>query len=255
MVEMTQQQRDRYDRNILLKGVGVDGQKKLMDSRVLVVGTGGLGAPISYYLAAAGVGTIGIVDNDRVDISNLQRQIIHLTKDIGVPKVHSAKEKMLAINPNIEVKTYRDYLDVDNADRIIEGYQFVIDGSDNFATKFLINDACVLASIPFSHAGVLGFDGQTMTVIPGETACYRCVFRQPPPEDLVPTCAQMGVLGAIAGTLGTIQATEAIKYITGVGELLTNTLLTLNGATTDFRKVTLRRQPQCAVCGESPTIT
>jgi len=255
MIDFTTEQLNRYSRHILLKDVGVEGQVKLGRARVLVVGAGGLGSPAALYLAAAGVGTIGIVDNDQVDISNLQRQIVHGTKDIGRSKVESAAEAMRAINPDVEVRPLATMLCADNIMEIIKDYDFILDGCDNFPTKFLVNDACVMAGIPFSHGGILRFDGQTMTVIPGESACYRCVFRQPPPPDSVPTCSQAGVLGAIAGMLGTIQTAEALKYITGAGRLLTDTLLSFDASNMDFRKVALRRQDDCPVCGARPTIT
>jgi adenylyltransferase/sulfurtransferase len=255
MIDFTENQLERYSRHILLGDVGVEGQEKLLAAKVLIIGAGGLGCPAALYLAAAGVGTIGIVDNDSVEVSNLQRQIAHFTKDINVSKVESAAEKMLAINPDITVKTYKDYLCADNINSIIDGYDFVIDGTDNFPTKFLVNDACVFKGIPFSHGGILRFNGQTMTVVPGESACYRCSFRKPPPPDAVPSCAQAGVLGAIAGMLGTMQAAEALKYITGVGELLTNGLLTFDARTMTFRKINLRRQKSCPLCGEKPSIT
>ncbi|MCF6335360.1 MAG: HesA/MoeB/ThiF family protein, partial [Spirochaetales bacterium] len=198
MRNYTQEQLERYSRHILLKDVGVEGQDKLLDGKVLIIGAGGLGSPAALYLAAAGVGTIGIVDGDRVDLSNLQRQIAHYTKDVGEWKTESASEKMVAINPDIKVIQYNQYLDASNIRGIIREYDFIIDGTDNFATKFLINDACVFENIPFSHGGILRFDGQTMTIDPNKTACYRCVFNAPPPADLVPTCSQAGVLGAVA---------------------------------------------------------
>lgn len=255
MRDFSTEQLERYSRHILLQDVGVEGQEKLMDAKVLIVGAGGLGAPVSLYLAAAGIGTIGIVDNDVVDLSNLQRQVVHFHKDIGVAKVTSAKEKMLAINPEVKIKTYHTYLMADNIREIIKDYDFVVEGTDNFPAKFLINDACVMEGIPFSHGGILRFDGQTMTVVPGKSSCYRCTFRNPPPPDAVPTCSQAGVLGAIAGMLGTIQATEALKYILGIGELLSDTLLSFDAKTMDFRKVKLRRQDDCPLCGTKPTIT
>ena len=255
MIDFTEEQLDRYSRHILLKDVGIKGQSKLLKARVLIVGAGGLGSPAAFYLAAAGIGTIGIIDNDVVDISNLQRQIIHFTKDINEPKVDSAAEKMKALNPDVQVKTYKELIRADNIMDIIGEYDFVIDGTDNFATKFLINDACVFGKIPFSHGGILRYDGQTMTVNPRESACYRCVFNEPPPPDAVPSCSEAGVLGAIAGMLGTIQATEALKFFTGSGELLTNTLLTFNAKNMDFRRIKLRRQTNCPICGENPTVT
>lgn len=254
MYDFTEEELLRYSRHILLKDVGVEGQEKIRNGKVLVVGAGGLGAPVALYLAAAGVGTIGIVDGDVVDLSNLQRQVIHFTGDVGHPKVESARDKMLAINPNVKVNTIREFLMSDNALDIIKDYDFIVDGTDNFPVKFLINDACVMAGKPFSHGGILRFEGQTFTHLPG-TACYRCLFKSPPPANAVPTCSQAGVLGAIAGMLGTIQAAETLKYLTGVGELLTNKLLTFNARTMDFRKINTRRQASCAICGDNPTIT
>ena len=255
MINFTEEQLERYSRHILLEDVGVEGQEKLLQAKVLIVGAGGLGSPAALYLAAAGVGTIGIVDSDVVEISNLQRQIAHFSKDIHFAKVDSAAEKMKAINPNITVKTYRECLRAENIRGIIKDYDFIIDGTDNFPTKFLVNDACVFLGIPFSHGGILRFNGQTMTVIPSRTACYRCSFRNPPPPDAVPSCAQAGVLGAVAGMLGTIQAAETLKYITGAGELLTNSLLTFDAKTMIFRKIRLNRQANCPVCGTDPQIT
>src|SRR5210317_310763 len=254
MIDFTENQLERYSRHILLDDVGVDGQEKLLEAKVLIVGAGGLGSPAALYLAAAGVGTIGIVDNDHVEVSNLQRQIAHFTKDLNVPKIESAAEKMREINPDITVKTYREFLCADNIRSIIDGYDFVLDGTDNFPTKFLVNDACILNGIPFSHGGILRFNGQTMTVIPSKTACYRCSFRKPPPPDAVPSCAQAGVLGAIAGMLGTIQAAEALKFITGTGELLTDAILAFDAKTMQFRKTKLNKQDQCPICGVEPTI-
>ena len=255
MIDFTEEQLERYSRHILLEDVGVEGQEKLLQAKVLIVGAGGLGSPAALYLAAAGVGTIGIVDSDVVEISNLQRQIAHFSKDIHFAKVESAAEKMKAINPDITVKTYRECLRAENIRGIIKDYDFIIDGTDNFPTKFLVNDACVFLGIPFSHGGILRFNGQTMTVIPDRTACYRCSFRNPPPPDAVPSCAQAGVLGAVAGMLGTIQAAETLKYITGAGELLTNSLLTFDAKTMIFRKIRLNRQANCPVCGPDPHIT
>ena len=253
MFDFTEEELKRYSRHILLKDVGVEGQEKIREAKVLVVGAGGLGAPAAMYLAAAGVGTIGIVDGDVVDLSNLQRQIIHTTSDVDKPKVQSAKETIAAINPHVKVQEHKVFLEASNAPDIIKEYDFVIDGTDNFPVKFLINDACIMAGKPFSHGGILRFDGQTFTHVPG-SACYRCIFQTPPPPDLVPTCSQAGVLGAIAGMLGTIQAAETLKYITGVGELLTNKLLTFNAKTMDFRKITVKKRNHCPVCGDQPTI-
>jgi molybdopterin/thiamine biosynthesis adenylyltransferase len=252
---LTEEQIERYSRHIILKEVGGKGQKRLFDGRVLIIGAGGLGSPIALYLAAAGVGTIGIADADDVDLSNLQRQIAHHTKDIGTPKVLSAKEKMVAMNPDVQVNTYQCWVNAANIGEIIADYDFVIDGTDNFAAKFLINDACVMAGKPYSHGGILQFDGQTMTVRPGESACYRCIFPAPPPKDAIPTCSQAGVIGVLPGVLGTIQATEAIKFLLGNGDLLTNRLLTYSALRMRFREVPIKRNPRCPICGDNPTIT
>jgi molybdopterin-synthase adenylyltransferase len=251
----TEEQLERYSRHILLSEVGVEGQERIRAARILIIGLGGLGSPAALYLAAAGVGTIGLVDNDRVDLSNLQRQIVHFTQDVNVPKVESAAAKMRAINPDIKVETHQLFVKADNILDLIRGYDFVIDGTDSFVTKFLINDGCVLAGIPFSHGGILRFDGQTMTVLPGRSACYRCVFREPPPAGAAPTCAEAGVLGAIAGMLGTIQAAEALKYVIGVGEVLSDRLLTFDAKRMCFRTVKLNRQENCPLCGKEPVIT
>lgn len=254
MVNFSEEQLERYSRHIILKNIGVEGQQKISAGKVLIIGAGGLGAPAALYLTAAGVGTIGIVDGDCVDLTNLQRQIIHFTPDVGKPKVLSATEKMAAINPDVNVVSYQKRMSADNAADIIANYDFIIDGTDNFAAKFLINDACVLAKKYFSHGGILRFDGQTMTYAPGN-ACYRCVFSNPPPKNAVPTCSQAGVLGAIAGMLGTIQAAEALKYLTGQGTLLINRLLILDALEMSFRTVTVMKNPSCPICGEHPSIT
>lgn len=250
------EQLERYSRHIILKEVGAKGQKKLLNSKVLIIGAGGLGAPAAMYLAAAGIGTIGIADADEVDLSNLQRQIIHATSDIGKAKVQSAKETMEAINPDVTVKTYRTFVDSENISELIADYDFIIDGTDNFPAKFLINDACVMAKKPFSHAGIIRFKGQLMTYVPEQGPCYRCVFKNPPPKDAVPTCKQAGVIGAMGGVIGSLQAMEAIKYILDTGDLLTGYLLTYDALKMEFRKVKLPEDTsKCAVCGENPTIT
>jgi len=254
-VPLTEEQIERYSRHIILEQVGGGGQEKLLSSKVLIIGAGGLGAPAGLYLAAAGVGTIGIVDGDNVELSNLQRQIIHHTIDVATAKVKSAEAKMLAINPDTEVKTYHELVKADNIRDIIREYDFVIDGTDNFPAKFLINDACHFEKIAFSHAGILRFDGQLITVLPGKTTCYRCIFSAPPPANAVPSCSQAGVLGVLAGVIGSLQATEAIKYLLGIGELLTGKLLTYNALTMNFRKVGLNRNPNCPLCGTNPSIT
>ena len=252
---LTEQQIERYSRHIILKEVGGKGQQKFLDGKVMIIGAGGLGSPIALYLAAAGVGTIGIADADTVDLSNLQRQIAHHTRDIGTAKVLSAKEKMVAMNPDVRVNTYETWINAENIMEIIKDYDFVIDGTDNFAAKFLINDACVLAGKPYSHGGILQFDGQTMTVKPGESPCYRCIFPAPPPKDAIPTCSQAGVIGVLPGVIGTIQATEAVKYLLGKGDLLTGRLLTYNALRMKFREIPIRKNPKCPICGENPTIT
>ena len=252
----TNEQLERYSRHIILKEIGVKGQKKLMNGSVLIIGAGGLGAPAALYLAAAGVGKIGIVDADVVDLSNLQRQVIHTTADVGRPKVESAAETMRAINPDVEVVTYHEFISSANIMDIIKDYDFVLDGTDNFPAKFLINDACVMADKPFSHAGILRFKGQLMTVIPHQSPCYRCVFKTMPPKDAIPTCKQAGVIGAMAGVIGSLQALEAVKFLTGAGELLTGKLLTFDAPTMKFRTVKLpTRGAGCAVCSDHPEIT
>jgi len=255
-MNFTNEQMERYSRHIILKDVGVKGQKKLLESKVLIIGTGGLGAPAAMFLAAAGVGTIGLVDFDAVELSNLQRQIIHLTKDVGKPKVISGKETINEMNPDVNIVTYQEWVSSANIKDIIKDrdYDFIIDGTDNFPAKFLINDACVLTGKPFSHAGIIRFQGQTMTYVPGKGPCYRCIFENPPPPDKVPTCKQAGVLGVMGGVIGTIQATEAIKYLLGIGELLTGYILTYDAKAMEFRKVKLPWNKRCQVCGENPTI-
>lgn len=252
---LTESQIERYSRHIILEEVGGKGQQKLLDGRVLIMGAGGTGAAVALYLTAAGVGTVGIVDTDDVDLSNLQRQVIHFTPDIGKPKVESAREKMQAINPDVRVTTYREPIAAANIGSIIADYDFVIDGSDNFAAGFLINDACILAGKPYSHGGILQFDGRTLTVRPRESACYRCLFPEPPPRDAIPTCSQAGVIGVLPGVIGTIQATEALKFLLGKGDLLTDRLLTYNALRMKFREVPQKRNPACPVCGDNPIIT
>ncbi|MDR2639051.1 MAG: HesA/MoeB/ThiF family protein [Helicobacteraceae bacterium] len=254
MREWSDEELERYSRHIILEEVGIEGQEKILNAKVLVIGAGGLGSPIALYLAAAGVGTIGIADGDAADLSNLQRQIVHTTKDIGTPKALSARDKMLAINPHIVVNTYQTMITAENIEEIIAPYDFVIDGTDNFAAKFLINDACVLHKKPYSHGGILRFSGQTMTIKPYESACYACAFDSPPPAGVVPTCSSAGILGAVAGMLGTIQAAEALKYIVGVGEPLFNALLCFEAKAMSFRKIALKRNPKCRVCGENARI-
>ena len=255
-MSFTNEQLERYSRHIILKEIGVKGQKKLAAAKVLIIGAGGLGAPAAMYLAAAGVGTIGIADADEVDLSNLQRQIIHTTQDLHKPKVISASETMQAINPDVRVIPYHTFIDSKNILNIIANYDFILDGTDNFPAKFLINDACVMANKPFCHAGIIRFRGQLMTVIPHQSPCYRCAFREPPPKGAGPTCREAGVIGAMAGVIGSLQALEAVKFITGTGELLTGKLLTFDALAMRFHTVKLPpRGAGCAGCGDEPAIT
>jgi len=257
-LDFSEEQIERYSRHILLSEVGVEGQEKLLNSKVLIIGTGGLGAPAAMYLAAAGIGTIGLVDGDVVDLSNLQRQIIHQTKDVGKLKVLSGKATINELNPDVNVITYNEFATSENILNIIkdQDYDFIIDGTDNFAAKFLINDACVLAKKPFSHAGIIRFQGQLTTYIPdNNTPCYRCIFQTPPPEGMVPTCREAGVLGVMGGVVGTLQATEAIKYILGLGQTLAGYLLTYDGLKMEFKKIKINHNKKCGVCGDHPTIT
>lgn len=251
MYNFSQEQLRRYARHFSLRECGFKGQEKILESKVLVVGAGGLGSPVAYYLAAAGVGQIGIIDADNVDLSNLQRQILHTTADIGTPKVESAQKKLQAINPDVTITPFLSMLNSHNALEIISQFDVVVDGCDNFASKFLINDACVLLNKPYSHGGILRFSGQSMSVKPKESACYACIFDSPPPQGSVPSCAEAGVFGSVAGILGSIQATEVLKIITGIGEPLYNQLLSFDSLSMAFRKVKLKKNPQCRVCGEN----
>jgi molybdopterin/thiamine biosynthesis adenylyltransferase len=254
-MEFTDDQITRYSRHILLPEVGGKGQKKIAQSRILIVGAGGLGSPAALYLAAAGVGTIGLIDSDVVDLSNLQRQVIHHTPDIGRPKVVSAKEKIQSLNPDVNVLMYEERLTAKNALKIIHEYDVVIDGVDNFPAKFLINDACFFADRPLVHGGILRFDGRVTTIIPRQSACYRCVFKAPPPPGLVASCQEAGVIGVLAGIIGTLQATEALKLVLKVGRLLTDRMLDFDARRTAFREIKIRRNPNCPLCGAHPTIT
>ena len=253
-MSLTEEQIERYSRHIILNEVGGKGQEKILNGKVLIIGLGGLGAPAALYLAAAGVGKIGLVDGDVVDLTNLQRQVIHFTPDINKPKVLSAKEKIKQINPECEVEIFQERANASNIAKIIKDYDFIIDGTDNFPAKFLINDACVIFKKPYSHGGILRFDGQTMTYVHG-SACYRCIFINPPPKDAVPSCSQAGVLGAVAGMLGTIQAAEALKFLIGKGNLLTNRLFIFNALNMEFRTAAFKRNLKCPVCGDNPEIT
>jgi adenylyltransferase/sulfurtransferase len=246
---------ERYSRQIMIPELGGKGQIRLRESKVLIVGAGGLGSPAALYLTAAGIGTLGLVDQDHVELSNLQRQILHSTSDLGKEKVVSAREKLLQLNPEVDVLTYSTRLDGANAPDIFASYDFIVDGSDNFATKFVVNDVAVALGKPFSHAGILRFQGQTITVLPHRSACYRCVFREEPPAGEIPGCQQAGILGAVAGTIGSIQATEAIKFLIGMEEgLLVNRLLVYNAHTLSMRTVEVRRDPRCRACQVANTL-
>ena len=255
-MSLSDPQFERYARHLILDEVGEEGQEKLMAARVLVVGAGGLGSPVLMYLAAAGVGTLGIVDDDAVDLSNLQRQIIHSTANIGTAKVKSAIESLGAINPEVRVTPHHMRLTAANAREIAAEYDLVCDGSDNFATRYLLNDACYLDRKPLVAASLLRFEGQlsTFKAYDGKTACYRCLFREPPPADLVPRCEQAGILGSVAGVLGTLQATEAIKELLGLGRSLAGRLLIYDALEGTTRTITVPRDPACPLCGERPTI-
>jgi sulfur-carrier protein adenylyltransferase/sulfurtransferase len=249
-------QRARYSRHLLIPEVGEPGQLRLLESRILLIGAGGLGSPASLYLAAAGVGTLGIVDDDAVDASNLQRQIVHSTERLGEPKAQSAKRTIEALNPDVTVKTFEERLTSENVDRILgEGWDVIVDGADNFPTRYLLNDASVWHGIPVVHGSIYRFEGQVTVFKTGEGPCYRCLFPQPPPPELAPSCAEGGVLGVLPGVVGSIQATEALKLALGIGEPLIGRLLMFDALAASFTEVTLRRDPACPVCGESPTIT
>lgn len=253
-MDFTEEQIERYSRHIILPEVGGKGQKKINESKMIVLGAGGLGSPSIMYLAAAGVGTLGIVDSDKVDLSNLQRQIIHSTKDIDRDKTESAERVVGQLNPDIEVRTYQTRLCADNITDMISDYDVVLDGTDNFTTRFLVNDACYFLKKPLVHAAILRFDGQVMTIIPDEGPCYRCLFKEPPPAGTVPNCQQAGILGVVAGTVGTLQATEALKVVLGKGNLLKGRLLVYDALDMRFRTVKARQDPKCPLCGEEPSI-
>jgi molybdopterin/thiamine biosynthesis adenylyltransferase/rhodanese-related sulfurtransferase len=249
-------QRSRYSRHLLIPEVGVEGQTKLLQSRVLLIGAGGLGSPASLYLAAAGVGTLGIIDDDRVDASNLQRQIAHSTETLGDWKVDSAKQTLEALNPDVDVVTYKERLTSENADRILgDGWDVIIDGADNFPTRYLVNDASVWHDVPVVPGSIYRFEGQVTVFNPGDGPCYRCLFPTPPPPELAPSCAEGGVLGVLPGIVGSLQANEAIKLLLGIGEPLVGRLLLFDALATEFSEVKLRKDSSCPVCGESPTIT
>jgi molybdopterin/thiamine biosynthesis adenylyltransferase/rhodanese-related sulfurtransferase len=249
---LTAEQRDRYSRHLLLDDVGLEGQIKLLDAKVLLLGAGGLGSPAALYLAAAGVGTLGIVDNDEVDLSNLQRQVIHSTERIGVPKVDSAEQTIAALNPDVKVNKYPVRLDASNIMEILPGYDIVVDGLDNFPTRYLLNDASVRLKIPVVSAAILGFEGQLSVFSPYEGPCYRCLFPVPPPAELAPSCGANGVLGVVTGTMGLLQATEVVKLILGEGEPLIGRLAMYDALGARVTEVKVRRDPECPICSREP---
>jgi sulfur-carrier protein adenylyltransferase/sulfurtransferase len=261
--ELTEAQRSRYSRHIMLDEVGEAGQAKLLESKVLLLGAGGLGSPAALYLAAAGVGTIGLVDLDVVDASNLQRQIMHATSRLGTPKVDSAEKAITDLNPDVKVVKFEERLDSSNVERIFKGFDIVVDGCDNFPTRYLVNDASVWMGIPVVHGSIFRFEGQVTTFMPKSVAaakdapgpCYRCLYPEPPPPHLAPSCAEAGVLGILPGIVGTMQATEAIKYLLGRGDLLKGRLVCYDSLRMKFRELKLRRDPTCPVCSDKPTIT
>jgi molybdopterin/thiamine biosynthesis adenylyltransferase/rhodanese-related sulfurtransferase len=250
---LTAEQRERYSRHLLVPEIGLEGQTKLLDAKVLLLGAGGLGSPTALYLAAAGVGTLGIVDDDEVDLSNLQRQVIHTTDRIGVPKVDSAEQSVNAINPDVNVVKYKTRLDASNVMEIIEGYDVIVDGVDNFPTRYLLNDATVRLGIPVVSASILGFDGQLSVFKPHDGPCYRCLYPVPPPAELAPSCGANGVLGVLPGTMGLLQATEVVKLVTGAGEPLVGRLLLYEALGATFTELKVRRDPDCPVCSKDPS--
>jgi molybdopterin/thiamine biosynthesis adenylyltransferase len=246
----------RYSRHLLIPEVGIEGQQRLLETSILLIGAGGLGSPAALYLAAAGVGRIGIVDDDRVDASNLQRQVLHSTAELGESKADSARQTIEELNPDVDVVTYEERLTSENVDRILaEGWELVVDGADNFPTRYLLNDASVWHEIPVVHGSIFRFEGQATVFKPYEGPCYRCLFPQPPPPELAPSCAEGGVLGVLPGVIGSLQANEALKLALDIGEPLIGRLLLFDALTTSFSEVTVRRDPSCPVCGENPTIT
>ena len=248
-------QLDRYSRHIILDDVGPEGQKDLLDAKVLVLGAGGLGAPIIQYLAAAGVGTLGIADDDEVELSNLQRQVIHGDGDVGRKKVDSAAEFVADLNPDVDVERHELRVTPDNIEELIDGYDFVVDGTDNFETRYLVNDACTLAGIPFSHGSIFRFEGQVTTFAgDDDSPCYRCLFPEAPPAGMVPNCATAGVLGVLPGTVGCLQATETVKHLMGKGETLDGSMLFFDALDMEFDKVEIPKQDDCPVCGDNPAI-
>lgn len=255
MIDFTDEQIERYSRHIMLPEVGGVGQIKMLEAKVLLIGAGGLGSPAAYYLAAAGIGNLGIVDFDVVDLSNLQRQIIHSTERIGMLKTESAKKTIEALNPDVKVTLFNEKLTAENILRIFEGYDYILDGTDNFATRYLINDACVMTGKTNIHGSIFRFEGQATVFKPGDGPCYRCLYPEPPPPGLVPNCQEGGVLGVLAGVIGNLQVVETLKLILGQGKTLVGSLLIYDALNTEFRKLKLKRDVNCPVCGENPTIT
>ncbi|TVQ95997.1 MAG: molybdopterin-synthase adenylyltransferase MoeB [Deltaproteobacteria bacterium] len=253
--DLTSEQQMRYSRHLLIPEIGETGQRKLLDARVLMLGAGGLGSPSAYYLAAAGVGKIGIIDSDVVDRSNLQRQILHTDDRVGVPKVESAKQTLNALNPDVHVEAYNTRLNADNVLEIFQDYDIVVDGGDNFPTRYLVNDACVHLGLPNVTGSVFRFEGQVTVIKPGEGPCYRCLYPEPPPAEFAPSCQEAGVLGVLPGTIGLLQATEVIKLITGAGDPLVGRLLTYDALRQKFRELRIRRDPDCRMCGDNATFT
>jgi len=249
---LSPEQRDRYSRHLLIPEIGAEGQQKLLDAKVLLLGAGGLGSPTALYLAAAGVGTLGIVDDDVVDMSNLQRQVIHSTQRIGIPKVDSAEESIHALNPDVNVVKYQTRIDASNIMEIIKGYDVIVDGVDNFPTRYLLNDASVRLKIPVVSASILGFDGQLSVFEPYEGPCYRCLFREPPPAELAPSCGANGVLGVLPGTMGLLQATEVVKLVLGIGEPAIGRLLLYDALGATLTEVKVHRDPDCPICSREP---
>jgi len=250
--KLSREQRERYGRHLLLPEIGTEGQIKLLESKVLLLGAGGLGSPTALYLAAAGVGTLGLVDDDVVDLSNLQRQVIHTTDRVGVPKVDSAEEAIRALNPDVRVVKYQTRLDASNIMEIVEGYDVIVDGVDNFPTRYLLNDATVRLGIPVVSASILGFDGQLSVFKPHDGPCYRCLYPVPPPAELAPSCGANGVLGVLPGTMGLLQATEVVKLVTGTGEPLVGRLLLYEALSATFTELKVRRDPDCPICSRDP---
>jgi len=254
MIDFTDEQIERYSRHIILPEVGGAGQQKMLEARVLLLGAGGLGSPAAYYLAAAGIGNLGIVDFDTVDLSNLQRQIIHSTERIGMLKTESAKKTIQALNPDVKVTLYNEKLDSGNIIKLLENYDYVVDGSDNFPTRYLVNDACVMKNKTLIHGSIYRFEGQVTVFKSDEGPCYRCLYPEPPPPGMVPNCQEGGVLGVLAGVIGNLQVVETLKLILGIGKPLIGKLLIYDAMNTEFRNLKLRKDPKCPVCGEQPTI-